>query len=231
MNRVKKNRLSALVSILVIFCVHNAHATPIVVNPLDASGDGEFSNLGSSNQQIADDFILTEASILQSISWFGRYGSDSVTVDGPISFSLRIYEDDGNSPAVAPLATFDLMATAVASGLEFSGDGCSTESCTWFSYSADLLDFNLDTAGTYWISLVETDSRTVLAGDSQWLWADTDSTGLRSFRNSDASDWTTTSDINHAFTLNGTHSVPEPGTFMLLSFGLLGLGLARMRTT
>ena len=160
----RRHYLSALLSIVVIFCFHNAHATPIVDNALDAGGDGEFSNLGSSNQQIADDFVLSEPTVLQSVSWFGRYGSDLVSVDDPVSFSFRIFFDDGNQPDVMPLATFDLMATVADSGLSYSGLGCATDSCSWFSYSADLPDFLLDLAGTYWISLVETDTRTALFG-------------------------------------------------------------------
>ena len=159
---------------------------PIVDNPLQPTNAGEFSNLGASNQQIADDFVLSQAVTLQSISWFGRYGSDLVNITGPVSFSVRIFDDNGDQPAILPLLTFDLAASVAGAGSAFAGFECATANCPWFSYSANLSNFLLE-AGTYWISVLETDSRTALFGDSQWLWADTDSNGLRSFRASDGS--------------------------------------------
>jgi len=195
---------------------------PIIDNPLQPTNAGEFSNLGASNQQIADDFVLSQPVTLQSISWFGRYSSDLVNITGPVSFSVRFFDDNGDQPAISPFLTFDLAASVAGAGSAFSGVECATANCPWFSYSASLPDILLGPA-KYWVSVLETDSRTALFGNSQWLWADTDSTGLRSFRFSDGSAWTTTSDINHAFTLSGTvtSTVPEPATLSLLAAGLL----------
>src|SRR5690349_7604035 len=55
-------------------------ADVIVLHPLDSTDSGAFSNLDLENpsrtpQQIADSFSLSQATVLESISWFGRYGA------------------------------------------------------------------------------------------------------------------------------------------------------------
>ena len=70
------------------------------------------------------------------------------------SFSVRIFLDNGNQPAVSPLATFDLTASVAGTGSALTGFGCPTAGCPWFSYSANLPNFLLGAAGTYWISVL-----------------------------------------------------------------------------
>jgi hypothetical protein len=43
----------------------------------------------------------------------------------------------------------------------------------------------------------------------EWLWADSNTAGVRAYRGSDNSLWTSTIDIDHAFTLNrGREPIP-----------------------
>jgi hypothetical protein len=76
-------------------------------------------------------------------------------------------------------------------------------------------------AGSYWISVLETDPATVVLGPSQWLWGDAATAGVRANRLSDGIDWTAELDIDHAFTLTGT-PVPGPPALVLMAAGMLG---------
>lgn len=193
-----------------------------VAQPLEPTFSGEFSNLGPSNQQVADDFQLIQATTIQSMSWFGRYVT-ALSVTNPVSFSVRFFADAGSSPAMSPLREFNVTVDAVPTGLGFNGT-------PWFEYSTNLMPFTLD-PGAYWLSVLETDPQTPTAGNSQWLWADSGTRGARAFRGSDGEAWTSSLDIDHAFTLTGVPvDVPEPSTVLLIATGLIGVaGLRRRR--
>ncbi len=77
--------------------------------------------------------------------------------------------------------------------------------------------------------MVENDSSTTMSGNTQWLWADSDTTGMRAFRKNDNEAWTSSLDIDHAFSLSGT-VVPIPAAIWLFGSGLIGLiGIARRK--
>lgn len=188
-----------------------AWAAPIAIQPHLPALTGEFSNLGPSHQQAADDFVLSAASTLESLTWFGRYFAN-IAVANPIDFSIRIFADSGGAPAVVPFHVIAVSVNAVATGDNFGG-------VPWFSYSTPLA-IALG-PGTYWLSILENDASTPLFGGSQWLWGDS-AAGLRALRLSDGSAWISGLDNNHAFTLNGT-PVPEPSTLVLSAVGLAAL--------
>lgn len=197
-----------------------AHAAVVVLQPLDPTRPGEFSNLGPSNQQAADDFTLTQGTILDSISWFGRYGADNVSAPNPTAFSIRFFEDNAGAPTNSPILQLDITAAPVDSGSDYVM-GAGSPMIPWYSYSASLPALTLD-ADTYWVSILENDLGTPLVGATQWLWADTDTSGLRSIRNNDGEAWSSSQDINHAFSLSGT-AVPVPAAFWLFGTALMGL--------
>ena len=197
-----------------------AYGGTIVENPLASSRSGEFSNLGPSNQQVADDFVLGSDNRIQSISWFGGYPADSAIVADAVSFSIRLFADVDGGPAVTPAVTAEVHSNALDTGL-------NRDTVSWLSYSVNHSFPPLD-PGKYWLSVLETDPRTPTFTISQWLWADTTTTGLRAVRNADGKAWTTDRDVNHAFTID---AVPEPVTTAVVVGGLCLLLLWRRRAT
>lgn len=208
---------ASLVVALTLGAASRGQAAIITLQALDPAQGGEFSNLGPTNQQVADDFVLGATTSLDSFTWFGRYFADFV-VANPVEFSIRIFSDAGGQPAAVPLHTVGVSVNASPTGLDFGG-------IPWFSYSSPLA--LILTAGTYWISVVEDDAATPAVGGSQWMWGDS-TFGLRATRNGDVGPWTAGLDRNHAFTLEGS-PVPEPSTLALSTLGLLGLLRYRRR--
>lgn len=191
-------------------------AAPIVQQPFVPAGSGAYTNLPS-GQQIADDFTLAQSATIGSVQWWGRYDSTFVLAD-PVAFSIRFFQDTAGTPDIISFQSFSVTSTAVSTGFSFGGG-------TWFSYSSGLTPFTLS-PGTYWVSIVENDPRTAIGGTTQWLWADTNAAGLRTFRVGDGSAWTAALGVNHSFTLSET---PEPSTLLLGAGGLGFLVIRRSR--
>jgi hypothetical protein len=191
----------------------------ITQQPLAPNRSGEFSNLGPSNQQVADDFVLGSDNRIQTISWFGGYPADSAIVTDSVAFSIRLFADVDGGPAVFPALAAEVHATALDTNL-------NRDTISWLLYSVNHLFRPLD-PGTYWLSVLETDPRTPTFTISQWLWADTTTVGPRALRNADGTSWATDRDVIHAFTID---AVPEPVTTAVVVGGLCLL-LWRRRAT
>jgi hypothetical protein len=192
-----------------------AQGAPILTQPLNPTVEGEFSNLGLTNQQIADNFQLAAQTLLDSFSWFGHYFADTA-VANPVDFSIRVFADDVGKPAVLPLQTINVSVNAVPTGLTFG-------TIPWFAYSTPLAV--VLNPGLYWISVLETDPATPTIGGSQWMWGDSTTDGLRASRSGDGVAWTANLDLDKAFSLTGT-PVPEPSTLMM---SLMGVAFAVSR--
>jgi hypothetical protein len=212
----------SLILTLTVLGGTTAQAGQIVLRPLAPGLVGEYSNLGPSgenHQQVADVFVLAQASTLESLTWYGRYDAPYSTA-GPIGFEVRIFSDSGGSPAIMPSWVKNDAANAYEAGTNYLG-------VPWLTYTMALPGWSLG-AGTYWLSIVEDHDPTLPYGDRQWLWGDTAGSGFRAIRGQDNTAWAAGLDTNHAFTLEGT--VPDPGsTLLLLGMGLVGLRAWRRR--
>ena len=155
-----------------------------IQNPLNPSLTGAFSEL--EGQQVATRFQLTQASLLQTLAWYGRYES-VFPVPSPVLFCVRIFSDAGGLPAASPLRELCVPATAQDSGI-----------MGWSLYSVALgIPVN---AGTYWLSILESDVRTPLAHPYEWLWAHGMNLGIEVWREATTA-WQAGNPVTHAFTL------------------------------
>ena len=202
-----QKRALSVVSLLIACSTQSVWADdPVVHQPLAPTAGGEFSNLGPSNQQVADDFSVMQQTTLTSLSWQGRYWGAASPPD-PVDFSIRFYTTIGETVTVSPLQEVDVSVDAFPTGLMF-------DSTPWLQYTASLPGLTID-PGRYWVSVVETDPRTPMAGSSQWLWADALTGGARACRSNDAEAWTVGTDVDHAFTINGTvQAAQTEGVFL-----------------
>jgi hypothetical protein len=195
-----------------------AQAATVWNQPVDPSLPGYYSEL--EGQQIADQFTLTEQSAVTSLAWAGYYDSPQA-LSNPVSFTIRFYNDAGLSPDAplgAPFQEYDVAVNAVPTGDIVAGYG--GVNTPLFSYSVSLSPLTLD-AGTYWLSILEADARSLYYHPNEWLWSRSDFSGDYVYRGSDAESWTSNgSDGNAAFTLN---AVPVPAAFALFASGLVGL--------
>ena len=116
---------ASIVVALTLVAASPGQAAVITLQALNAAQGGEFSNLGPTNQQAADDFVLAATTSLDSFSWFGRYFANIAVAD-PVDFSIRIFADIGGQPAAAALHTFGVSVNASPTGLDFGG-------VPWFS--------------------------------------------------------------------------------------------------
>lgn len=217
--KIAKQILLLLVFLITATSLGSAWAAVVVSQPLDPTKGGEYSNLGPSNQQVADDFTLSQSVILDSVTWYGRYDDPTLSVPNPTDFAIRFFGDNAGTPEVIPILSLSVSAAPVVSG-SFYIDVNGAQ-IPWYEYTAPLPAFGL-AADTFWLSIVEDDAGTTPSGTTQWLWADTSTAGLRSFRNTDGQPWNTGLDIDHAFSLGGT-AVPVPATVWLFGTALIGL--------
>lgn len=224
--KIAKQIPTLLVFFIAATSLGAAQAAVVVSQPLDPTKAGEYSNLGPSNQQVADDFTLSLAATLDSVTWYGRYDDPALGVPNPTDFAIRFFDDNAGTPEVAPILSLTVSAAPVVSG-SFYTDVAGAQ-IPWYEYTAALPGLSL-AADTFWLSIVEDDAGTTPSGTTQWLWADTSTAGLRSFRNADGQPWNTGLDTDHAYSLSGT-VVPVPAAVWLFGTAMVGLaGFGRRR--
>ncbi len=204
----KKQCLMLLLIVVFMVAVAGPVLAAVMVSQShDQTKSGEYSNLGTSNQQVADDFALTQSFSLDKVTWYGRYGDKTFLNNG--EFYIRFFADDGGKPKISYQTQFVVNVTPVFSGY-YDTD------IPWYKYSVSVSGLTMD-PGTYWISIVETDNRTSASGNTQWLWGDSSTSGLRAHRNADNVVWSVSTDIDHAFVLEGVGAqVPLPSSLLLL---------------
>ncbi len=187
---------------------------------LNQTDRGSFSDL--SQQQIADQFMLSFAASITGVRWSGSYFnfdlSPSVT---NIAFVIRFFADTSGLPVVTPFYSANVSAAVADSGVVFEGRKI-------YTFSVDSLPTSVPVLGGVqtWISILESDKSpnffewanstvgpnaydATRFGDGS-VWNQQGPGGIESFRG------------NQAFTLTGT-AVPEPSSLVVLGIGLAAI--------
>lgn len=200
---------------LSLFMASAGAAVLVQQAPLDG-GDSYFTTL--SGLQLADDFVLSAASSVASIAWYGAYAGD--LDEGDDDFTLNLF-----SALSGPSGTLVQSFGAGAGGrtstalLDFGGQAVYR-----YEYTLPTV---LDLAAGNYFLMVEN------AGSSEWLWqssADGDGTSYAHFFDP-PSDWAGFQ-ANLAFVIEGerqSQPVPEPMAPALLAVAGLALLAARRR--
>lgn len=203
--------------------VSSAGANPIIydngtVDPTQITSGSDFDY--PSDPQVADDFDLQFSSTITDIHWWGAYGYTD-TVTDPDNFTIRIFADVGGAPDLNFLHEINVgEAGRTDTGIDRLN--LSGTLIDIYEYRVDIAPLDLG-AGTFWLSIV---NDTLADTDDIWFWAASFAEGNQVFRFGDGTAWSV---IGREAAFNLTGTVPEPASFALFGFGLLGLGAIRRR--
>jgi hypothetical protein len=147
-----------------------AAATILFEQPLDnrlgfggwnSNGPAHIATLPfTSSQQIADDFVLADPSVLSAISWFGQY-DDSAVPGAGMDFAVRLFTDGRAAPGTKFYEQGVSVVGIDTGGVTPSGDAI-------LSYAVGLpVAPSLSAGTTYWLSILENDAST----DFIWRWS------------------------------------------------------------
>jgi hypothetical protein len=202
------------------------HAVVVYEQPWNsaASEGGAFSH---ATQQLAAEFVLSQAATINGATWFGTmFSTDPLDTGDTWLFNLNFYEDaTGNVPGDL------ILNTAVLAAVTETGVSIGSEMA--YRFDATLSSpINLDSGVTYWFSTVNVQQMNTFRWTESTSGLDTamspNGTGWNQLSESDPNNVTRTP-LN--FTLHGalTNSVPEPTSILLMTIGLAGLGFMRRK--
>ncbi len=177
------------------------------------------ANISYDLARTADDFTLSSATTINSITWWGFNEAGGWTETKSYQgFTFTFYADNSGIPG-ASFLTIDPVTLISA-----NADGNYSDPSVWVYTAALNVSLN---AGTYWLSIYDKPT------DSSWGWMMSDGVpdGVTSWSSQKmgAGDWSQNAMYsNAAFELTGSQ-VPIPTAAWLLALGLVGLAVVRRR--
>src|SRR5688572_28556869 len=147
-------------------------------------------------QQVADGFVLSARTRLQSVSWEGSYFQTYLPV-GQVDFNVRIYTAISNTPM------FEALVQASASEV-----GMSTFGSPIYRFSASVPGPVLEANVPYRIAILDSDTTTTL--DFRWWKTDSEAAGDYAVRNGPGDTWgIQTGDTHNDFVFDLEGAPPE----------------------
>jgi hypothetical protein len=205
----------------ILFCIL-CLASPAAATSIYDNGTpdlaGSWPSDFSFQDQAADNFVLSpESTVISGVNWWGIYVPNNSA--WPADFAIRIFEDDGNKPAVYPI-----YETIVDGGIGPIATGDLVDG-GWdlYAYSAPIAPVTLSAGVSYWLSIVDRK-----AEPGSWNWATSSLSGGSRKRDLDGEPWNTPMSREFAFNLEG-QPIPEPATIALFTLGLIALAGIRKK--
>lgn len=225
----------SLGKLLSIIGVTLLYAMPLQASPaLYEQLPGHFGGFSSDGQPVtvADEFQLSQATLISNITWWGGYGN-TISFPPPDfdNFTINLFDDNAGIPG-SLVQTFIVGNSALriptgdfVNPPDFEAD---FEGRAEFQYSFNLPAAFPTTANTlYWLSILNVPSSDI------WLWEVSSSSinlGVqRSFSDPISGPWEPYFVDNTAFQLNELNPVPEPNTLYLLTAGVIILAVLRKK--
>ncbi len=214
--------------------------SPVFAIPVDVFSQGPSNNgIGFSsspspaNEQSADNFRLNASETITGVRW---WGVQSVAGPLPDLFDLSFFDDASGVPAALPFETLlGLAASRTATALTEAGG------LPVFEFNVALpVPLPLLALTDYYLSIFYPNETPDANQDiPDFFWLTSDSQGSNYFRTlplldpadptETGDDWFQDSINNLAFALQAERdqTVPEPGTALLLSLGLVGMSACK----
>ena len=189
--------------------------------------------------QQADDFSLSQDSMVQDFHWFGLYADLMVGPPGvPLNddFTLRIFDDQdmNGAPDANFLFEFRQGTTAQVTRTLISTNPPDETVFGYllYRYDAVIVDTPLP-AGGYFLSMVNATQD--LVSNESWFWATSDAVAGRSWQRPgeppSANSWGSALLGDFAFSITGipVTGIPEPTSVVLMLAGVAGITRIRRK--